>query len=156
MSNRKLSPLRRQALHASFGGRCFYCGVHIRCQAGQPLPRDWLLLKDHNDRVFVPDHAIPLARGGADTPENLKPSCWGCNSAKGWLTVEEYRCLRGLRRGDPCFSFPGEPTRTQRDWLCCFSKDWIRFLFLCNFPEAKDAYSRGKSIRRRQKEAAHA
>lgn len=143
-------PFRRQ-VHAKTGGRCFYCGAHVRC-ADEELPRDWLLLR--GGVTMVPDHAHPKSRGGDDGVDNRLPACGGCNAAKGWLTVEEYRTVKGLRRGDLSFRFAGEDPALQRDWLCVHSEERERELFLHNQPWARDAYSRGRSLRKRHKEAA--
>lgn len=55
---------------AAYGGACCYCG-----RLG-PLARD---------------HDIPLARGGANTIDNIVPACGSCNSKKGTLTGAEFR-----------------------------------------------------------------
>jgi hypothetical protein len=141
----------RRQVHAKTNGKCFFCGVDVRC-ADEDLPRDWLLVKG-GGLTMVPDHAHPKARGGEDGIDNRLPSCGWCNSAKGWLTVEEFRCLKGLRAGDLSFSFACEEPRVTRDWLCVHSEDRERELFLHNQPWARDGYSRGKSIRKRRKAA---
>lgn len=142
---------RRRILHAMFNGRCYYCGLHVQL-GKEPLPRDWLFLKGKT-RMMVEDHAHPKTRGGVDGIENRLPACWGCNTAKGWLTVEEYRFVRGLRNRDLSFAFPFEDAKP-RDWLCVHSEDEARLLFFHNFPWARDAYSRGAPIRQRLKRAA--
>jgi hypothetical protein len=52
----------RQAVWARDGGRCVRCGSQQELQY---------------------DHIIPLARGGADTAENLQLLCAPCSRAKG-------------------------------------------------------------------------
>lgn len=37
------------------------------------------------------DHLTPLSRGGSDSIENIVPSCFPCNTAKGAKTEAEYR-----------------------------------------------------------------
>lgn len=61
-------PARRRKQHSAAvalrvaGARCKQCG---------------------SDEELVLDHVKPLARGGADEPENLQVLCWACNSRKG-------------------------------------------------------------------------
>lgn len=58
-----------QARVAFYGGRCAYCGgpyEHI-------------------------DHVIPLSRGGANWPANLRPACASCNTSKGDRTLREWQ-----------------------------------------------------------------
>ena len=58
-------PIAREVRRAVFerdGGRCVECGSHFDLQY---------------------DHVIPLARGGASTPENLQILCAPCNGSKG-------------------------------------------------------------------------
>jgi len=52
----------RRAVFARDGGRCVECGARFDLQY---------------------DHVIPLALGGASTPENLQILCAGCNGRKG-------------------------------------------------------------------------
>jgi 5-methylcytosine-specific restriction endonuclease McrA len=47
----------------SFGGRCAYC---LR-----------------TDVKLTTDHVTAIARGGADTPDNVVPACASCNARKG-------------------------------------------------------------------------
>jgi hypothetical protein len=44
--------------------------------------------------TMVPDHRIPLARGGDLTLANLAPACEECNDSKGALTDKEFIDLR--------------------------------------------------------------
>jgi len=142
-----------RVVHAKTNGRCFYCGAHVRC-ADEDLPRDWLLVRSAHGLTMVPDHAHPKTRGGEDGADNRLPSCSGCNAAKGWLTVEEYRLAEGLKRRDLSFMFACEEPGPPRDWLCVYSEDEVRRLLLHNHPAARDAYSRSIPIRKRRKAAA--
>lgn len=45
---------------------------------------------------FEKDHIIPLSRGGADAPSNIRWICSGCNRQKGMKTHEEYIIWRFL------------------------------------------------------------
>jgi len=141
----------RRQVHSKTNGRCYYCGADVRC-ADEALPRDWLLLR--GGVTMIADHAYPKARGGVDDVDNRLPACPGCNAAKGWLSVEEFRALRGFREGNLSFTFACEDKGPSRDWLCGFSDDQLRELFLHNQPHAHEAYSRGRSIRKRDKDAA--
>ena len=84
---------------------CFYCGlqlVEIKLELGQSPP----------DNAKTWDHMIPSARGGKGG-ENLVPACWGCNTDKGNLTIEEYRLILAYREGlimdaGHVFQFAGE------------------------------------------------
>ena len=61
--------------------RCAYCGSEL------------------SDGTQVhKEHVIPLARGGADAPTNIVPSCAPCNLAKGTRTGLEYIELRKSRK----------------------------------------------------------
>lgn len=44
-----------------------------------------------------PDHVVPLARGGYDSPANLLPACAACNSSKGAMTLNEWAVWRSQR-----------------------------------------------------------
>jgi len=65
-----LNDYMRREVMAKFGGRCAYCG---------------------RSRAHTVDHVRPLARGGAEWPDNLVPACSGCNNAKANMTLEEFR-----------------------------------------------------------------
>lgn len=43
---------------------------------------------------LVPDHAVPLSRGGDNLIGNILPSCVRCNRQKGSKTYEEFVLLR--------------------------------------------------------------
>ena len=45
------------------------------------------------------EHWVPLSRGGADSIENIVPSCAACNRTKGTLTGDEYLELRRRNSG---------------------------------------------------------
>ena len=53
---------------------CWYCGIVGNC---------------------VMDHLVPLSRGGENSPENIVPACWACNSSKGNKLLSEWK-------GRPC------------------------------------------------------
>ena len=52
-----------------YEGRCAYCKREL------PL---------------VPDHAVPLSKGGSNNIENIVPSCAPCNLRKHTMTYEEF------------------------------------------------------------------
>lgn len=64
-----LPPETWEGLVEVFGGRCAYCGT------SGPL---------------VPDHVVPLSRGGPRSPENVVPACLACNASKGARTLVEW------------------------------------------------------------------
>ena len=75
-------PKLRAAVVAKYGSDCWICGKPI---AGQ---------------VSL-DHVIPRSRGGTDDLDNLRPSCLGCNVARG----NRQRARRTLA-----------PLKTSRPW----------------------------------------
>lgn len=58
------------ALCERFGNRCVCCGVQ--------------------DAMLVPDHIVPLAKGGCSYIENIQPLCRSCNCKK-HVKVIDYR-----------------------------------------------------------------
>lgn len=150
MTQRKsLSGIAKQSIFARCESRCFYCGIELRCDPGHQSYRDWLLVRG-TGLVMVLDHLYPIIRGGPDVRENLVAACSSCNLAKGWLTLAEFTFVKALRLRDFCFRFFGErAARIERDWLHVYSEDRSRELFVHNFPEGAEAYSRGRSLRKR-------
>lgn len=65
------------------GGVCWYCGV----QTVRPTN-------------YTMDHVVPVRDGGQDTYENLVPCCRSCNCTKRHKSVEEFRELLAVRRGE--------------------------------------------------------
>lgn len=59
--------------------RCAYCGI-----------KTTVLPPFHRPDGLAKDHAVPLARGGSDSIENLAVACRGCNAEKGTMTADEY------------------------------------------------------------------
>ncbi len=131
----------RKTVFAKTGGRCFYCSVHIKCDEKDSLPRDWLLLRGGSNLMTI-EHSNPKIRGGGDDIGNLVPSCRSCNTAKGALTVDEFRFVKAIRTRNMDFSFAFEATKPARDWLCLWSDDQEGPLFRRNFPKGAAAYSR--------------
>jgi hypothetical protein len=110
----------RHDVWSAYEGKCFYCFAPTMKDGATYDGRDWLLSRDHE---FAQEHVTPIIRGGSEDPSNFVPSCRKCNTLKGSLTLEEYRLLCGLRRGNPDFRFPMQgPPAQLRDWLCCHSK----------------------------------
>lgn len=58
-----------QALLASYGGCCAYCG----------------------DPATQKDHVHPVAKGGSDDIGNIAPACAPCNMSKGASTLDEWK-----------------------------------------------------------------
>lgn len=59
-------------------GRCAYCGV-------TPM-------------VLTQDHAVPIARGGEHSIDNIVPACQPCNSSKGDRMYYEWKLTPGYAR----------------------------------------------------------
>jgi 5-methylcytosine-specific restriction endonuclease McrA len=68
-----MAKLKREIIHESTGGRCWYCGKTVT------------LVEMHID------HAHPRSLGGSRDIENLLPACRSCNCSKQNKTIEEYR-----------------------------------------------------------------
>jgi len=62
-----------------WGGRCAYCGSVGKLQA---------------------DHRVPLARGGANSIDNILPACGSCNRRKHLKSETEFRASLARRRHD--------------------------------------------------------
>lgn len=62
----------RRAIIARDGATCYLCGEPLDLAAAFPDPQAVTL-----------DHVVPLARGGAHTPDNLRVACRPCNLRKG-------------------------------------------------------------------------
>lgn len=58
-----------------YGGQCYLCKLLYR----------------KNTPANTIDHVIPLSRGGANWPANLRPACTSCNASKGDKTLQEYQ-----------------------------------------------------------------
>lgn len=71
-SLRKKARLKRAAVIALYGRRCFYCSVEL--VEGEP---------NGSPVQFTLDHVRALSRGGTNDIENLRPACPGCNQARG-------------------------------------------------------------------------
>lgn len=68
-SNGNFTTEEFELLCKAFGNKCTYCS--------QELP-------------LVPDHAIPLSKGGSNSIENIVPACEACNKRKYTMTYDEY------------------------------------------------------------------
>lgn len=89
LTNAKINVHKRRALVRGLGTHftlqewrdlCEHYGNHcLKCGATGPL---------------VPDHVIPLSRGGSNTIDNIQPLCSDCNARKHAHTVD-YRPGRG-------------------------------------------------------------
>ena len=49
-------------------------------------------------RATTVDHVTPLAYGGSNAAENLRASCWTCNSRGGAAVTNELRAARRVGR----------------------------------------------------------
>lgn len=84
----------RQAVSAKTGGLCFYCGA-----VGD-----------------VPDHFIPVVKGGSDHIDNLFPCCRSCNNSKKDHLLEDWRIARRMKVARENFGLPGFSV-SQCRWL---------------------------------------
>ena len=131
--------VRHKPLYETTRGRCFYCGVPIRNGGRFADKRDWLLVDPQH--IFVREHKTPQSRGGRDDRRNYVPSCGRYNKIKHNFTIDEFRCLEGLRRRDPQFVFAFEKRApVNRDWLCVHSLSFEKSLLAHNFPGSERAY----------------
>lgn len=73
ISKKQFRTLCQYAVHYHFC-YCYLCGKPIL--EGQ----DWNL-----------DHVFPKSKGGKSTPSNLRPTHSDCNSAKGNMTIQQWR-----------------------------------------------------------------
>ncbi len=71
----QFTPIEWLDKQEEYGNRCIYCGTRS---------------VDAPEGVLVPDHAIPLAKGGSGHIDNIVPSCKSCNDAKHTMTAEEF------------------------------------------------------------------
>lgn len=81
MKRKKLTKAQRLRVYNMYGGRCAYCGRHIRYEDMQV------------------DHVVPLHNGGADNESNYFPACRMCNYYKSTFTLEKFREQLGLLKG---------------------------------------------------------
>ena len=73
----------RRSFIARHGARCHYCNRAGSLDEG-PGQRPWHV-----------DHMNPLARGGADSEENLTLACKRCNIAKNATPYEDFKAFAG-------------------------------------------------------------
>ena len=77
------------------GNKCHYCGITVRLYGLSNCCKP-----DQATR----DHAIPKARGGDDSIDNMVVSCRTCNCNKGSLTESEFNFVSGLGPGETLLS----------------------------------------------------
>lgn len=71
----QFTPVEWLAKQEEYDNKCAYCGTRdIETPEG----------------FLVPDHAIPLARGGSGHIDNIIPACKACNDAKHTLTARQF------------------------------------------------------------------
>jgi 5-methylcytosine-specific restriction endonuclease McrA len=88
-----IRPEKREAIYASDGHRCIYCGR--------------LLDDDHiessHERTL--DHLIPRSMGGSHGAHNLVTCCGHCNSARQELSLRDWlRVLKSLGQNSKAIS----------------------------------------------------
>jgi hypothetical protein len=64
---------------AESGWRCFWCGKPV-IDTDEP----------EGENKAVPDHFIPISKGGPDVVENVNVSCQPCNRIRGNKSFEEF------------------------------------------------------------------
>jgi 5-methylcytosine-specific restriction endonuclease McrA len=62
MNNKKA---KKRKLNEIFGSQCFWCGKEL----------------EENEQTI--DHLMPQSRGGSNSLENLRISCFPCNNSRG-------------------------------------------------------------------------
>ncbi len=76
MTCRQTGARQRDRVIARYGQDCWWCGretVIVGSRPNkEPIPQDG----------FTVDHKIPLAKGGDNKIENLRPACYSCNIVK--------------------------------------------------------------------------
>lgn len=70
---------------------CFYCGV---------LTTNGVKGGKHPETMKTRDHLFPRARGGTLCDSNKVMACNKCNQDKGCLSVDEFRVIVAMRRGE--------------------------------------------------------
>jgi len=71
--------LLRQTLEA-YGYQCFWCGIKL------VRTNEYRKLSTHDMSKYglaTIDHILPKSKGGTDHIKNLRPTCSGCNGARG-------------------------------------------------------------------------
>ena len=74
-----MKPLEWRNRLAESGWRCFWCGKPV-IDCAEP----------EAENKAVPDHFIPLSKGGPDVVENVNVSCQPCNRIRGNKSFEEF------------------------------------------------------------------
>lgn len=100
----------RKEVSAKTQGKCFYCG-----EAGD-----------------VPDHFIPISKGGSDYIDNLFPSCSPCNNSKKDHLLEDWRVARRMKSAREQYGLPGF-SLSQCKWLS--EKMSVDVLYRLGVPE---------------------
>ncbi len=78
---------RHRAIYERYDDRCGYCGHHL------DTPR-----ADGKSGRRCVDHIVPDRTDGRNSPKNLMPSCWNCNSIKHARPLDFLRRYRGLQK----------------------------------------------------------
>jgi len=76
----------RNKILAKYDSHCAYCGIHLEYDDMQV---------DHIVPIFRNDSEADMARmnvnRGADTIENMNPSCRSCNATKSTYSIKKFR-----------------------------------------------------------------
>lgn len=69
--------------------RCFYCGIRLHYGYFPRGPAS-----PSGSVKHTVDHVVPLSKGGSPGKRNQVSACLLCNTAKGAMTLEEFRDAR--------------------------------------------------------------
>lgn len=77
MASRQTGAKQRDRVIARYGQNCWWCSCETVIIGSRPNA------ETPPANGFTVDHRIPLAKGGDNRLENLRPSCNACNMLKG-------------------------------------------------------------------------
>lgn len=111
MTRRRISTRERVEIFNRNGGLCHLCGVRIQVGEGWDV-----------------EHVIPLAQGGEDDGDNLRPAHRSCHKAK---SAEDATNTARARRREAAHigarvSKHPIPGSRQSGWKKTFSNGWVK------------------------------
>lgn len=83
MTRRRLSTKARAAIFAAANGICHICGTAIQAT-----------------EAWDADHLVPLALGGEDSPENMRPAHAKCHRGAGSKTSDDVAKIAKAKRNE--------------------------------------------------------
>jgi hypothetical protein len=86
------SKAKKLRILAKYGNRCAYCGRELALYS------------------MTVDHIRSKSSGGSNNLKNLNPSCRGCNSMKGDMSITAFRKIAAIlyAEGEYKLHFPGQ------------------------------------------------